>query len=58
MTGFSMKRGDKFTVCWLPNECIVTCVRKGTVYFKHGNDCYQTPLEVMLRTVAEVEEIS
>lgn len=53
-----MKRGDKFTVCWLPNECIVTCVRKGTVYFKHGNDCYQTPLEVMLRTVAEVEEIS
>jgi hypothetical protein len=39
------KRGDEFRLSWLKEVCIVTATRKGTVYFRSGNDKYQMPLE-------------
>jgi ribosomal protein S27AE len=47
VTGEAMKRGDKFRMGFLPDDCIVTAVRKGIVYFKSGADKYQTPLAVI-----------
>lgn len=44
-----MKRGNKFRLSFLTNECLVTCVRKGIVYFIHNEDRYQLPLVALIK---------
>lgn len=46
-----MKRGDTFTLSWLTDICIVTANRKGTLYFRSGDDKYQMPLEIYKKHV-------
>jgi len=45
------KRGYEFHLSWLKDVCIVTATRKGTLYFRSGEDKYQMPLETYTKHV-------
>jgi len=45
-------RGNTFKLSWLKDICIVTANRKGTLYFRSGDDRYQMPLETYAKHVA------
>jgi hypothetical protein len=51
-----VKRGDTFSLSWLKDICIVTATRKGTLYFRSGDDRYQMPIDTYKTSVAASQE--
>jgi hypothetical protein len=49
-------RGRKFKLSFLADECTVTAVRLGTLYFRSGEDRYQMPMETFNKHVATQAE--